>query len=426
MVRHAKFAPRLALGVAIAVAALFAVGCGSNSGGSGAQPASSAKLTGSPIKIMAVGTFSGPFATPESKAAMTAEVDWVNATGGIDGHPVEVYQCDSQGNPNIGLACYRQGVSDHVVAELDLLAFTDDFPVTDAAHIPTIEFCACFAGATTDKGSFPLQGLDGVYAAIGDVMAAHGCTSVGAIVSVTATDEAVVAGLTSGLRAHGLGPNVSAEYVDASAPSYDAPVAALMSKGVNCVLDEVSTTAMVASVGALRQEDPSVKIFTAFGSASPQVISEIGSGASGMYIVGPSLTPADASTSPAVRTIVAAINKYDPGAPISGYTPNIWATLQVALAAAKTVLANHQALTGQNEWTALDNMNGYQTGVLAPTSFSAGSSGAVTDPRVFNWGWTAWQVQPSGQTKILYTGWQQTSVAEINAIPAILKSLGGG
>jgi branched-chain amino acid transport system substrate-binding protein len=423
MVRHARHGRKLAVAVAMAVAALFAVGCGSSGS---VQPAATAALHGSPIKIMAVGVFSGPYATPESKAAMTAEQDWVNATGGVDGHPVEVYECDSQGNPNIGQACYRQGVSDHVVAELDLLAFTDDFPVTDAAHIPTIEFCACFPGSTTDAGSFPLQGLDGVYAAIGDEMAAHNCTKVGAIVSLSPSDEAVVAGLMAGLRDHGLGPNVSAEYVDASAPSYDAPVAALVSKGINCVLDEVTTTAMVPSVTALRQEDPNLKIFTAFGSASPQVISEIGSGAAGMYIIGPSLTPADAGTSPAVRTILAAINKYVPGAPISGYTPNIWATLQVALAAARNVLATHQPLTGQSEWTALDSLKGFQTGVLAPTSFSAGSSGVTTDPRVFNWGWNAWQVQPDGQTKILYSGWQQTPISEINAIPAILKSLGGG
>src|SRR5260370_1361855 len=115
--------------IVVAVAALaLAAGCGSggsssagNGGGSSAtQPSSSASTpSGTPIKIGNVGTYSGFAGTTSigSKYGMQAWASYVNAHGGINGHPVDLIVKDDQGSATNALAAVKELVSqDHVIA----------------------------------------------------------------------------------------------------------------------------------------------------------------------------------------------------------------------------------------------------------------------------------------------------------------------
>ena len=81
--------------------ALTAAGCGSSkksTGSSGTTVASKA-ATGTPIVLGAVASFSGTDIFPESPKAAAAYFDRVNASGGINGHPIQFLQEDDGDTP---------------------------------------------------------------------------------------------------------------------------------------------------------------------------------------------------------------------------------------------------------------------------------------------------------------------------------------
>ena len=90
----------------------------SSSGASGSAPAA-ATVTGTPIVIGSVGTYTqgqGQFNDP-GEPAIEAWADWVNAHGGINGHPVKLIVKDNQGDQAQAVSMVKQLVQqDHVVA----------------------------------------------------------------------------------------------------------------------------------------------------------------------------------------------------------------------------------------------------------------------------------------------------------------------
>ena len=127
-------------GLAAVVAALVA-GCSSSgnkgtgggtstSGGGTSAPvagggSSSSSLSGSPIKIGVVATLSGAQASSTASAGTVASAweQWVNASGGIKGHPVQVIVEDDAGDPAKGQAAGKKLLdSDNVIA----LVVSDD------------------------------------------------------------------------------------------------------------------------------------------------------------------------------------------------------------------------------------------------------------------------------------------------------------
>jgi hypothetical protein len=57
--------------------------------------ATTVELTGSPYKLVSVIDVTAQLQYPEMRAALQAVADEVNATGGIDGHPVEIEVCET-------------------------------------------------------------------------------------------------------------------------------------------------------------------------------------------------------------------------------------------------------------------------------------------------------------------------------------------
>lgn len=115
---------------AIAIMASLAAcsSSGSSSGGStsgvsadgGSTVASTgAGASGSPINIGVLGAFSGPLAAAAvpTRDGVLAWVNTVNASGGINGHPVKAYVEDDKGDPATSTQALRTLVeTDHVVA----------------------------------------------------------------------------------------------------------------------------------------------------------------------------------------------------------------------------------------------------------------------------------------------------------------------
>lgn len=119
-----EWGSRRLLAAAIAgTVCLGAAACGSSSkaGAGGSSPASASTGSGlakSPFVIGNVGTYTGPLSTTfgGGNVAVDAWAKSVNASGGINGHPIKLILMDDKGDPATALADMHQLVQDGVLA----------------------------------------------------------------------------------------------------------------------------------------------------------------------------------------------------------------------------------------------------------------------------------------------------------------------
>jgi branched-chain amino acid transport system substrate-binding protein len=162
----------LHLGVATVGLALAVSACGSSSkstsstttpttGATSAAATSGPALTKAAIKIGVVGTFSG-FAGVTSKATADSAQAWAqatNASGGINGHPVQVVVKDDQADPSKSIAAVKDLVeNEHVIALIQhdsgLEASWESY--VDAKKVPVVGASGTGTVWLTDPNFFPV------------------------------------------------------------------------------------------------------------------------------------------------------------------------------------------------------------------------------------------------------------------------------
>jgi branched-chain amino acid transport system substrate-binding protein len=118
---------------------------GSSSGSSsGSQPTSGstpAQATGAPIKVAIVCSCSGPFGGAEvpDEDVYKAWVNTVNASGGINGHSVQLTTKDDTGNPGTAATEIQSLLSSHVDAIVDMSIVDQVWaPTVQAANVPVV------------------------------------------------------------------------------------------------------------------------------------------------------------------------------------------------------------------------------------------------------------------------------------------------
>jgi branched-chain amino acid transport system substrate-binding protein len=132
----------------------------STTGTSTSASPSSATPTGAPIEIGVMVQQTGPNSQSNAPAAPGAKAwaGWVNAHGGINGHPVKLEIVDSQATPAKAISELADLVSKHVVA---IGSFLDSgvenaiAPDLDKAKIPLLGSSPSTAIWTTDPNFFP-------------------------------------------------------------------------------------------------------------------------------------------------------------------------------------------------------------------------------------------------------------------------------
>ncbi|MGH9137975.1 MAG: ABC transporter substrate-binding protein [Acidimicrobiales bacterium] len=111
-------------------------GAGGDAGAAAAGGAAGA-ASGAPIRLGSVGTFSGPIGAllEAGRQGILVWASWVNAHGGINGHPVEVVVADDQNDPSQHQAAIRDMVEQQgVVAIINNLG-----PFTSTAAVQYLE-----------------------------------------------------------------------------------------------------------------------------------------------------------------------------------------------------------------------------------------------------------------------------------------------
>ncbi|WP_236792000.1 ABC transporter substrate-binding protein [Amycolatopsis sp. GM8] len=152
----------LGAGAAAATLALSLVACGSSSGSSSGSTSGDSSGAGDPIKIGLIGSFSGPAGTGLT-AAKLSEMAWVssvNDTGGINGHPVQLFVEDDGGDPAKSVSAMKNLVEkDGVVAIVGSIEFGLEQAWTnyvDGKKIPVIGGASSVPAWETDPNFYPV------------------------------------------------------------------------------------------------------------------------------------------------------------------------------------------------------------------------------------------------------------------------------
>ncbi len=375
---------------AMAVTCIVFSGCSSQSGTSSSTTTNSgSKLTGTPINIMGSAALSGtnsPY--PEVAGGMKAAVAQINDSGGINGHPLNLTICDTQGNPNIAQSCAQQAVASKDVAVLGPanLLTTSVIPTLQQAGIALVGADVSDSLDTTSPISFP--GVAGGYDfndAVGAVAKQVGCTKVGSvIIQAPNITQTIATAMSSSLKNSGItytGP----VYAPVSQTNFSSTLAAIQASGANCValaIDQPQTTAFLT---AWKQSGSSLKVLNPGTTlASLNTISSV---ASGIYVY----SPVRLATDPEASAAVAAVNKYAPGTAISARSVEAWGVVQLLKQALKSITGG--TYDAKTVLAAMGSLNNATSGNVLPPYTTTKDNPVAGQARVFNHDFVIYQVE---------------------------------
>jgi branched-chain amino acid transport system substrate-binding protein len=381
---------------AIILAALALAGCSSSSSSSApSSPASSAAGTagstgstgstpaGAAIKIGAVGSFTG-VASGSTAEAKTLAQDWAsatNASGGINGHPVQITFLDDLNTPSTALANVQQLVNqDHVQAIFDLSEDQESTwaKVADAAKVPVI-----------GQSEGPTFGADPNFYSVGTtvgplIWGELKAASLGKVSKIGALYCAEIASCSETvplITQIGKPLNIALAYsakVSSSAASYTAQCLGAKGAGANgATVVAASNTALNVAASCATQGYKPVWVTTAGEMTTPWLKQSAVNGAIGNV----QDVPWFDNSIPATKAMQAAIAKYSPDVTTSaafGATASIgWASgLVFAYAAQQEHLTPASPSTAVI--TGLDTVKNNTFGCFTPPiTYTAGKAAQV-------------------------------------------------
>jgi branched-chain amino acid transport system substrate-binding protein len=309
---------RTALLAGVLATALSVAACSSGSSNSSsssttnstASSTTAAAPKGATIKIGVIGSLTGPQASSSDQGATVAPAwaDWVNANGGIDGHPVQVIVLDDKTDPATAQADEQQLASDGVAA---IIVSSDD--VVSAYDSAAIAKGIPLIGGTSDSddwytkaGMFPtMTGVaNGVVAQVSvAVQFAHAkkfadlyCAEIAACAQANPILSAAAKGAKIGFVAMA---------VSSTAPSYTAQCLQLKQEGVDYAQLNFTTAAAVRFIQSCQAQGYN----PAWGS-SEQAIGSGFSSISNLTVYGPAYSFPSVAGAPPVDTFRSVMQKY--------------------------------------------------------------------------------------------------------------------
>ncbi|MBO0728293.1 MAG: ABC transporter substrate-binding protein [Acidimicrobiaceae bacterium] len=345
------------LGAVLLAAGMLAAACSSssktnssassttaaNSGSSsaGASPSSGQTATGTPIKIGFLGGFTGPLASSvyAARPAVEAWASYVNAHGGINGHPVQLIIKDDQTNPSVSVADAHALVGDHVVAIFDISNFDSNWGTYVAQNkVPIIPTNSTTVGALTNADFFtPGETIDALPASVAQAAQKVGAKKMAVLYCAESPD---CTQLTAPIKkaASGLGIQVAfTSSISTTAPNYTAPCLAAEQSGAKAVFVGDAVTVLLAVAKDCNRQGFKPVFIGDDGAVAPTFASATG-WSDGMIAAEPNI-PFNVNNTPATQTMYAAFKQYQPG-----FTTNVnfnelavegWAAGKLFEAAAK-------------------------------------------------------------------------------------------
>lgn len=369
---HSKSIP-----AALALAAIVAVtltGCNPPSAGGGNTIAD-----GEPYTVMVIESMTGTTGVDQTAPlGARAAAEAINADGGVNGHDIEVIECDTTSDPNKSVQCARDAIDKGVLAvvgSFDPIGSAALLPVLEAAKIPYIGPLGIGAVDFTSPVSFPVaSGAPGGTFGMVPLMAAEGCTKVG-IWGDSSFDPVTGPALIAAIEDAGM-TAVDAE-LPQTATDVTPQVAAVLDENPDCVGFAASGLQAVQIFKAVRGAGSDAKIFSAYGTLIQPFVQALGADAEGIIVTADEPPLSD----PALADFADQLAEYAPDVEQpTQFTLNAWyavLTLQLALE------GMDGEVTPQTLLEHLGTMEDISLPALETFSFTEGEEGTLY-PRMFN------------------------------------------
>ena len=314
-------AARAAIGVA--VVASLAVGCSSSkksSGGNtgaGSTPAGTTSsaagkpATGSPVKLLIMAVRNTPVLSQQEQFdAAQARVDSINASGGVNGHPLSLEQCDTKLDPNAEQACLNQAVTDKVSAIVGSTILFSSFANLEAAKIPLIGAQGITPSQLQSSISYPFGSIFAWFAGMVQMAKSDGVNTLAVDYLQTASaqfsDGVVLA------RAKALGITVKTNLGTAlTTTDYTADAATLTKGNPDGVAVVGSTGTAAPLIKAMRAGGYTGKIYCLSADFTAQELSSYSSALEGVRVSNAAM-PLSNTSDPGVQAYKADMAKYEP------------------------------------------------------------------------------------------------------------------
>jgi ABC-type branched-subunit amino acid transport system substrate-binding protein len=366
------------------VSALLMSACGSSNSGSSSTSSTSAASatnapaapTGSPLQIGVVYTnnvVAGVGQTILSGAEGAAK--YLNASGGIGGHPVAIDACDDHLNPAGDAQCAHQFINNHDLFVTGLTGFwgQEGLPITSAANILSSTTCATQQEAS-DPNSVVIAGTTcATFPALAEYLVQQKHIKSVAVITINIPLAISAAQQGVGAPLKKLGIDVKVIPIDPALTDLTAPLVTGKNYQVVFLL---MPTAQITQALSTASKLGLTNQYAATGIAiDPVALRSLGSASKGLWTASDFLNPDDPHPGPDVSAFLAAMKKYENTA-----SPNLveqWAFSEVVTIshmAAKVgtgVDASNLLSYAKNLPAGFPIFMGYQTTNTPPAGFPA-------------------------------------------------------
>ena len=375
--------------MAVMVAGLALAGCSSSgsssssSASAGAATSPSVQPTGSPIKLLITASRDNPgLALPEMFDAAQAAVDSINSRGGVNGHPLQLIQCDNNLDPNKEVACLNEAVSDDVSAVVgSSIVLTDSYPMLEKAQIPLIGEQGILPAEFTSPISFPFGAEYGWFVGAAAMAKSDGITS-GAVATLSNASAAFSTTILKTAMAND-GIKVT-QTVDIPLDQTDQSAAAgALTKGnPQAIFLNGTPSTSAPIIQSIRQLGYTGKIYCNTAVCSPATVKALGSMADGLRLSSTALAVSDTSN-PQVAQFLSDMKKYEPSAELDENAEISWSSVYLYA----TVMAHATNFSGANVIATFQKVTTPVTaGVMGP--FVGSGKGPIPSaPRLFSLGY---------------------------------------
>ena len=379
-------------------AALLATACSSSGSSSsspsaGAGTSTSTSRTGT-ITIGFIGSLqSATYSFPETAAAAQAEVDAVNAAGGIHGAKVKLSVCNDQANTSQAVVCVRQMTNAGAVGVIGGISTVGDTITSDlqAAHLIYTGERPLSPGELNSPISFPMVGGGESSAAGLAVYAAKtaGCKRMYMIVSDSSPSELTAAAFAKGFTYASGGTSVGQTVTPSPNTSYAAAAADAVAYHPDCVFFALDVPEGPKAIPTVRAALPNAKFFNTAGAMPTTIIKVLGKSADGIYL-SDSVLPVNDTSNATLNQFKAEMAQYEPKQVVDGFGVTSWLGTRLLINTISNMTGPITAQTVQNAFDQLGAYNG--EGVIGSFNFKTASPIAAAKREV-NLDYLVFQVQ---------------------------------
>ena len=373
--------------VAVAVMAVAAVGCGSSSSSSSSASSSgsattsggAASASGSSGSTIQLGTLIPLTGTglnfADYLAGAKAAAQSINSAGGINGHKINLIECDDQNNPNQATTCARNMVSAHVIAVAGGVSLfgAQEAEVLKSANIPWVGALPITAPEVTLSNEYPIEsGNLGNYGTTGTFAKKAGQTSVAGFVLQGALGTAAAQALQQGAKVAGL-PYKGTVTVPIDATDYAPYVQKLQALHADAIGTQLAGAQFLLLASASAQAGATWQMYQPAVGIAPNIFSALSKTPAELARVTPmsAVPPANASYAssyPAITKYISDMQQYekttsDPHGTPSNYTSGSISSWQAVQAVAQIAKSISGGITPASFLAALDSSGPVDTGL---------------------------------------------------------------